>query len=67
MKEIIKGWIARDKNYKQGIALFLEDKPFLSYSDNWNHLVGTNKIILNKHHGLKPGEIKPAKITVELL
>lgn len=65
MKEVIKGWVARDKGFYTECAFF-SAKPRDNYYGWYLANAPRPDYKLDKKHGLKPGEIKRATLTVEV-
>jgi len=65
MKEVIKGWIAREWNNKNRVWLY-SLKPFKGLHGWQNDNIYSEARKLVFCHGLKPGQIKKAKMTVEV-
>jgi len=63
MKEVIGGWIARDRNKLIDGVVWHEVKPALNIVDTWYS--DKTRLRMKKKHGLKSGEIKRATLTVQ--
>jgi len=66
MKEVLGGWITRDQGNELSKDSYFwpRKKPYLNTFNEWEGVL--YPICLEKHHGLKPGEIKKAQITIDV-
>lgn len=65
MKETIKGFVVRDRINGPDWSRFHAIQPYFNTMNGKFAEIG-QVWGLRKHHGLKPGQIKKAKITVEV-